>query len=152
MLRSALVGFMTMAFTTGIWAAEVFTHVEYQIDVKANPNDDGLVSTETTTPGQFISVIHSNGKGDAHGMADYGQLGARARLDPDFPTDQVSTASSQSHFQDLITIDGSNTGAIASATFALHVIGTIHQPFYATEGIGYADASASLFAGSDLGG
>lgn len=138
------------ALTPPSGATGIGTTVRYQIDVDAHPDSLGEVMQSTTTPGQFLSIVHPLGKGDASGSADFGLLRARARLDPDFPTDQLSTASAETYFEDVLTISGSNLGDTATAVVSLRTIGSIRQPFYVSEVTGIASASADLLASSSV--
>lgn len=141
---------LSLALTPPALAVGVGTTVRYQIDVDANPDSLGEVTQSTTTPGQFLSIVHPLGKGDASGSADFGLLRARARLDPDFPTDQLSIASTETYFDDVLTISGSNLGDTATAVVSLRAIGSIRQPFYVSEVTGIASASADLLASSSV--
>lgn len=129
---------------------DLLASVLYRIDVNSDPMSEGEVSDLSTLPGVLLSLEHPDGKGGAHALANYGLLRAYARIDPDFVTDQRSTVQARADFSDLLTITGANSGDIGRLTLRMRVTGSIQQPFYVTEVTGYASASASLAASSDL--
>lgn len=142
---------MVLGFAPGVARSQdLLASVLYRIDVNSDPKTEGEVSDLTTLPGLLLSIEHPNGKGGAHALATYGLLRASARLDPDFATDQRSTVQARADFSDLLTITGANLGDVGRLTLRLRVTGSIQQPFYVSEVTGYASASASLSASSDL--
>lgn len=150
MLRSLAGVALLLVLATPAGAIGVGTNLLYQIDVSNDPDSLGEVTLSSTTPGELISIVHPLGKGDASGSSDYGLLRARARLDPDFPTDQFTLASAETYFDDALTISGANTGDTATVVVPFRVTGTIRQPFYVSEVTGIASASAEILASSSV--